>query len=257
MGAKSELRRIAVAAGAAVLLVGALVFGLPLVVRADHTLAEPPTEEEYYISPDAPPESRPRPKPAPGQEWLPAGAHPATTDYAEVERLARGWSSAIGHRVGEVVPLAGTVTPSWFVAEGSDRLTTRAKRYLGFLGFTLDGAHYGLSFTIGRPAVGLPGPEWVCANSLGQCTRSAAASGELTTERWTEANGLHKIVAVTHFRQDGTVVTAYAHNWDPFVQPDQRPDQPPVPVAEPVYQPSVPLTDAQLTALATDPALTF
>ncbi|CRK57617.1 hypothetical protein [Alloactinosynnema sp. L-07] len=195
--------------------------------------------------PSAPRESRARQEPEPADLWSPPGVVARMSTIAELERQAAAWQQLARTRIGEFVPGASSVSSVGPVSEGHGELNVTAPRHIGAVSYTLGGHPYSVSFAISAPGSAVPGPQWVCANSFGECTQASHANGFLTTERWTQRDGKHQILAVTHFRADGVVVAAFGHNGDPF-EP-----------GEPNFWPTIPVTVAQLTALATDPGFTL
>jgi hypothetical protein len=108
--------------------------------------------------------------------------------------------------------------------------------------FTIGGARYSIMVTVWVAGIDEPSPTTLCSEAGADCRQFGEKDGGPLVAK-TDDLGDQNITTVYHFRRTGTLVSIAAYNYDVAGQ------------ATPVYLPTIPVTDDQLTALATDPDL--
>jgi hypothetical protein len=184
--------------------------------------------------------------PPPGFKWPPAVMHTRVYSAAEEKALAAAWTQHLTQTFGTVVPGASQVTVQPWGGEASGSISTGQDYLDTFVKFTIHGVSTAMAVQVAAPGQSTLDPAQTCAESTSpdKCVFTPTAGGDLLLYSDIVQGGNLHVRSVTDFRPDGTVVFAAGYNYDPTGSAQNR-------------LPSVPVTDAQLTTVATDPVLAF
>jgi hypothetical protein len=146
----------------------------------------------------------------------------------------------------KVVPNAKQIVPKQFGGEAEGAVADGQTYLEGFTTFTIDGIRSAVDIYTSAPGTEGPPPAEQCQDSTTQCSARVQTDGSwivITTQSIDQNLSGGVITSVLHYRPNGTVVRAAGYNYDPTGGGSLD------------RLPAVPVTVAQLTALATDPAL--
>ncbi|GAA3998402.1 hypothetical protein GCM10022247_18230 [Allokutzneria multivorans] len=180
--------------------------------------------------------------------WPPAGVVPPKHSADKLREFGAAMSNRLTKSFPEVVTEAKDLrfTPwsgEWegVIHDGQDYLTTWAV-YHDKIGRTAT------AYQIEAPGHFTPSPrKWCEDNAPTSCTGTKLADGSLVVNAvvtYETSQGPRRIECALHYRLDGSVVWTSAYDYDPIFDEHQGP-----------MRKEIALTTAQLTALATDPAL--
>ncbi|SDN22634.1 hypothetical protein [Allokutzneria albata] len=184
----------------------------------------------------------------PDIQWPPAGVVPPKHSADKLREFGAAMGERLAKSFPQVVPEARDMqlTPwsgEWtgVIEDGQDYLTTWAV-YHDKIGRTAT------AYQIEAPGHFTVSPrKWCEDNTPVSCTATKRADGSLVLHAVSEfktEQGVRHIESALHYRLDGTVVWTSAYDYDPIFDGQQGPDRD-----------KIALTTAQLTELATDPAL--
>jgi hypothetical protein len=155
--------------------------------------------------------------------------------------LAAAWTGHIQQEFTRIVPNAQDVRvqPWGGEAEGS---ISAGQNYLDtFVTFAVHGTPTAVEVNVQAPGQNKTGPHGDCQAS---CSATPQPDGSVLTVAIHDEATL-RLITVTQYRPDGSVVFATAYNYDPTAR------------TTPTYGPAVLMNVQQLTSFATDPALAF
>lgn len=259
---QSPRRRVLASVSAATAVVAVAAVAVPTLLHGGErrvTVAAPPS-----VITTAPRSSAPR------YPWPPPGMHVRTYDSAQLTSLTDTWTRELRHVFPALVPEARDVSVQKWDREATDATPANRNYTDTMVHFTLHGAATAVAIQLYAPGADPTGPAARCALDSSHSLASSVAPPpgvkvppdtcqisvrgdtalvrETTTpfvpDTSTPTSGPSRLVSVTQFRADGSVVEATAYNYDPAGSAGVTMAQPP-------------LTAAQLTTLATDPALGF
>jgi hypothetical protein len=249
-----------VSAGTAAVAVAAITLPNLLHGGESHVAAAAPPSTISTAPPSSPP-------PFP---WPPAGTHVRTYDTAQLNSLTKAWTHELQRVFPALVPQARDVSVQQWDKDVTDNTPNKRNFTDTFVRFTLHGKATALSIEVYAPGADSTGPAARCAVDSSHSLASSVAPppgvvvppdtcqisvrGDTALVRESVTTGvpgastptspLPQLLGVTQFRTDGSVVGASVYNYDPTGDAQ-------VTMAQPA------LTTAQLTTLATDPALSF
>jgi hypothetical protein len=182
----------------------------------------------------------------PDIEWPPAGVEPPGHSADTLRKFAAAMGEHLDTAFPEAVPQATNLR--WIdwggefegvIEDGQDYLTTWAV-YEDKIGRT------GTAFQIEAPGHFTASPREFCETNEAKCTAEFLDDGSLLLNATVEVAGnrTYHIGSALNYRTDGTVVWISAYDYDPIWDGNEGPDRD-----------EIALTTAQLSALATDPAL--
>lgn len=185
--------------------------------------------------------------PAAEHVWPPARIRVPNLDEGQLRQLGTTWTTELRHALATHMPqVSGVSVQPW---GGESEQVQPGQTYLDtFVTFTVHGKPSGMSVQVDAPGSDTTSPEQACAEeSDAHCHITWDGPTALVVDPLTTGtgSGAARILSVRQYRADGSVVSATAYNYDP-VHGTQRPTSA-----------DVPLTVAQLTAVAEDPALSF
>ncbi|MCP3799343.1 hypothetical protein NLX83_08760 [Allokutzneria sp. A3M-2-11 16] len=180
--------------------------------------------------------------------WPPAGVVPPKHSAEKLREFGAAMGERLAKSFPQVVPEAQNMqlTPwsgEWtgVIEDGQDYLTTWAV-YHDKIGRTAT------AYQIEAPGHFTSSPrKWCEINSTTICTATKQPDGSLVlhgVSKIETGKEPRHIESALHYRLDGTVVWTSAYDYDPIFDPNQGPNRD-----------KIALTTAQLTELATDPAL--
>ena len=180
--------------------------------------------------------------------WPPAGVVPPKHSADKLREFGAAMGERLVKSFPQVVPEAQSMqlTPwsgEWtgVIEDGQDYLTTWAV-YHDKIGRTAT------AYQIEAPGHFTSSPrKWCEINTPTSCTATKRPDGSLVLHGVSEfktSQGTRHIESALHYRLDGSVVWTSAYDYDPIFDPEQGPNRE-----------KIALTTAQLTELATDPAL--
>jgi hypothetical protein len=176
--------------------------------------------------------------------WPPAQVRLLPKRATELHQLAAGWSTELRQYFADHVPSATGFTVQPWGGESTGSVQSGQTYLDTFATFAVRGAASGLYVQVEAPGRHTTSPARDCADEAGsRCQITWHGDSAVVVDSLTAGAG--RIVTVTQYRSDGSVVRASGYNYDP----DQGPGHP--------TSAGVPLTVAQLTAIAEDPALSF
>jgi hypothetical protein len=182
----------------------------------------------------------------PDIEWPPAGVEPPGHSADMLRKFAAAMSEHLDTAFPEAVPQASNLRwIDWggelagIIDDGQDYLTTWAV-YEDKIGRT------GTAFQIEAPGHFTVSPREFCEINEAKCTAEFLDDGSLLLNTLVEVAGnrTYHIGSALHYRIDGSVVWISAYDYDPIWDGNEGPDRD-----------EIALTTAQLSVLATDPAL--
>jgi hypothetical protein len=245
-----------VSAGTAAVAVAAIALPNLLHGGESHVAAAAPSSTISTAPPSSPPPF----------SWPPAGIRVRTYDATQLNALTVAWTHELKRVFPALVPQARDIS----VGGLTDGLPDTRNFTDLLVHFTVHGKATAASIEIYAPGADRTGPAARCAVDSSHSLASSAvpppgvvvppdtcqvsrrgdtalvreAQTAFVPDTSTPTSHLPLLLSVTQFRTDGSVVGATAYNYDPTGHPDVTMAQPP-------------LTNAQLTTLATDPALSF
>jgi hypothetical protein len=176
---------------------------------------------------------------APKIQWPPANVRPV---YYTAEQLRQGGAEMQAHLRAEfakIVPGASDVTVDPFGGEAAGAVADGQDYLEGFTGFTLNNQRAAVSIFVAAPgSTAIEPPQVDCPSGC----KFETANDNLLMVKSEDLGKGDKILSVTIYRGNGSVVRATSYNYDPTSK-------------KLGYLPAVPLTVAQLGALASDPKL--
>lgn len=185
-----------------------------------------------------------------GCAGAPAGNPPTATveprryTVQELRKRAAEMRQFMLAHFAEIVPGARDLDAGEFGGEAAGSIAEGQTYLEAFTGFTLNGARTAVDVHVAAPGPDAPNPNDDCTQGpTPDCTMDRRADGSLMSIKREDAGGTGRIVSVTHYRSDGTVVRASGYNYDPTGR------------TAPTYLPDIPVTVDQLVALAIHPAL--
>lgn len=184
----------------------------------------------------------------PDIEWPPADVKPPQHSAETLRELAAAMGEHLATAFPSVVPEATDLSwAQWggewegHIVDGQDYLTTWAI-------YTDEVGQTGTAFQIEAPGHFTPSPRDNCAEAdVVSCTAETLPDGSLVLHRVSEYqgdDGPRRVEGAYHYRTDGSLVWISAYDYDPIWDGDEGP-----------ARKEIALSTAQLTALATDPAL--
>lgn len=187
------------------------------------------------------------PVPPPVNQWPPAGVHQQSFTVDQLHSVTQTWSHRAEEDLLRVSPQATgvTVQPWGGEAEGD---VSPGQAYLDtFVPFTVKGERTAVFIQVEEPGFHKTTPAADCAQAPGtHCTTTWRSGGALVEEATVPAKADQaRPLTVRDYRPDGSVVTVTAYNYDPTAPTNSA------------LSPTLPLTVAQLTELATDPVFVF
>jgi hypothetical protein len=177
---------------------------------------------------------------APGIPWPPPDVKKRQYTAAQLKARGADMKKYLTINFGRTVAGATNLSVQDFGGEASGAVADGQSYLETFVGYTLNGASSAVDIAAYAPGEG-PTPTQACDE--GSCTVQQLTAGDTLVTTKINAGDRLEIVAVTHYRTDGAVVRASGYNYDPSGK------------APPKVLPEIPVTVAQLTKLATDPAL--
>jgi hypothetical protein len=256
-------RRALAGVGAATAVVAVAAVAVPTLLHGDRRQATA-TQSPSVITTSAAATS------APHYPWPPPGSHTRTYDTAQLNSLTAAWTRELRHVFPTLVPTSRDVS----VHEWDHQVTDATPAHRNFtdtmISFTVHGVPTAVSIEVYAPGADPTGPNARCAQDASHSLASSvqlppgvtappptcqvtlrgdtAVLRETTTPFAPDTSTPNarpaRMLTVTQFRADGSVVGASAYNYDPAGSSQVTMAQPP-------------LTAAQLTTLVTDPALGF
>lgn len=224
--AEHRITRRRAMVGAAILtaVLGLAAVGVPAALRDNGVVTAPaaPSATEFSWPPAHPAKPRQRT----GDELR-----------AQAVRMRAHTDEVFGH----VVARARGIRTDPFGGEAADVYELGQKSLEAGVHFTVDGTASLVDVSV-QVEGAAQAPAEICARQECRFTVRPDGSALLT---YREKVDELEILSVVHYRTDGVSVSAAAYNADTFG------------VAAPVYGPAVSATEAELTALALDPAYTF
>jgi hypothetical protein len=228
-------RRTLVGASGATVVIAAAAVALPIVLRGGTPAGGQAAAGHSSVITTTTPAK-------PVFVWPPAHYEVPTYSVQQVEQAARRLQNEAKKTFPTIVREASNVGVDLFAGEAE------GDYYAGQL--TLNGA---VHFTTkpGKAAVDIqvdagattPAPAETCAQEKNCKVTFLPDGSALAVTRWNQDRT--QALTVRHFRPDGVVVTVTGYNGDAFL-----PKPPP-------YLSTIPVSQQELTALATDPALTM
>lgn len=182
----------------------------------------------------------------PDIEWPPAGVKPPGHSADTLREFAADMSKHLDTAFPEAVPQASNLRwIEWggelagIIEDGQDYLTTWAV-YEDKIGRTAT------AFQIEAPGHFTVSPREFCEINEAKCTAEFLDDGSLLLNTLVEVAGnrTYHIGSALHYRTDGSVVWISAYDYDPIWDGNEGPDRD-----------EIALTAAELSTLATDPAL--
>ncbi|HEV8555007.1 MAG TPA: hypothetical protein VGR06_01240 [Actinophytocola sp.] len=179
--------------------------------------------------------------------WPPPNVVAPHYTATQLKQRGTAMQNHLKTQFAEVVPNAKQVLPKQFGGEAEGAVADGQAYLEAFTSFTINGVRTAVDIYTSAPGTEGPPPAQQCTEGgVTQCdvVKQPDGSSVLVTTQNIDAN-LHGgvITSVLHYRTNGTVVRAAGYNYDPTG------------AGTFAMQPAVPVTVAQLTALATDPAL--
>ena len=233
--ARRQVRRRALAGvGVATVAVAVAAVAVPVLLGRDSGTTIPAAEQ-----PNAPATSQTTSPSPTTEQWPPAGVKPA--HYSTGELRDRG-AEMRTHLIGALpsaLPTASDFVVDEFGGEATGQFYEGQTSINAAITFTIDGKRYSIVVTSWAPGTATAPME----NCVADCRRlDDSANGPLYEQtELLDTGGV--IETVFHYRDTGAMVSIAAYNYDMTSQ------------VPPTYHPSLPVTGAQLTALATDPSL--
>ena len=228
--ARRQVRRRALAAvGVATVAVAVAAVAVPVLLGRDSGTTIPAAGQPTASTTSA----------TATEQWPPAGVK--TARYTVEELRDRG-DQMRTHLIGALpsaLPSASDFVVGEFGGEAAGQFYPGQASINAAITFTIDGRRYSIVVTSwARGAATAP-----VENCVADCRRlDDSANGPLYEQTELLDTG-GAIETVFHYRDTGAMVSVAAYNYDMTSQ------------APPTYHPSLPVTGAQLTALATDPDL--
>ncbi len=181
----------------------------------------------------------------PNFSWPPAGIHPRVYSAAEEKPMAAAWTQHLTQTFGAVVPGASQVMVEPWGGESGGTIATGQDYMDTYVNFTFHGARTAVSIEVAAPGQYTLSLTKSCSQSTSpdKCVFTPTADGGLLLYFDVVQGDMH-LRSVNDFRPDGTVVFTTGYNYDPTSTAQHT-------------LPSMPVTDAQLTTIATDPVLAF
>jgi hypothetical protein len=178
--------------------------------------------------------------------WPPAGVYKKSYTANQEGVLGLGWSMHLAQTFDTVVPGSMHIGVQAWGGEAGGQITDNQDYLDTFVTFTLHGVPTAVAIQVQAPGQDTVPPSQLCAQSStpSTCVTFPQADGGLVFVYDAAQNGL-RLRTASAYRPDGTVVSVTGYNYDPTAS------------GAPHVQPSVPVTDAQLTKFATDPVLAF
>jgi hypothetical protein len=192
--------------------------------------------------------------PTPTEAWPPAGVAPKDYGVDELRSFGTAWTKELTDKFAELVPGASDVSVQPWGGEASGQVFA-GQRYLDtFVQFELKGTKEAVAVQVEAPGNHTTSPAADCVDQRKDvsCQTSWQGSTALVIQTTTGAQTGSKarLVNVSQYRADGSVVSATAYNYNPIIVGTPKSDTQ-------ATSSTLPVTTQQLTALATDPAFSF
>lgn len=179
--------------------------------------------------------------------WPPPNVVVPHYTAAQLKQRGSAMQNHLKTQFAKVVPNAKQVLPRQFGGEAEGAVADGQAYLEAFTSFTLNGVRSAVDIYTSAPGTEGPPPTQQCSDGgVTQCDVVKQPDGSavlVTTQNIDQNLSGGVITSVLHYRNNGTVVRAAGYNYDPSGSGSLD------------RQPAVPVTVAQLTALATDPAL--
>jgi hypothetical protein len=186
----------------------------------------------------------------PSHRWPPADVHRPNYSAAQLTSIATKWTHEIERVLPRLVPSVTAVSVQEWGGEAAGAVSDGQGYLDTFTDFTLHGTRTAVYVQVDAPGQRTGTPESDCAREPNAgCTISWQGPSALV--ELTGTTGGQRLLTVRQYRADGSVVSVTAYNYDPTANHDPTAGRA---TAGPT---DVPLTAAQLTVLAEDPALIF
>lgn len=231
--ARRQVRRRALAGvGVATVAVAVAAVAVPVLLGRESTANVPAAEQ---------PASRTTSQtPAPTTEqWPPRGAKPAHYSTDELRDRGTEMRTHLTSALPSALPSASAFDVGEFGGEAAGQFYEGQTSINAAITFTVDGKRYSIMVTTWAAGTATAPAE----NCVADCRRlDDTANGPLYEQTDLLDNG-GVIETVFHYRDNGAMVSVAAYNYDMTSQ------------VPPTYHPSLPVTDDELQAIATDPDL--
>ncbi|MCT2585991.1 hypothetical protein [Actinophytocola gossypii] len=233
--ARRQVRRralVAVSLATAAVAVAAVTLPAAIGPRDDLAPAAPPVTTSTTTAPTPPP-------------WPPPDVEPRVHTAAELYRRGDQMRAFLGDVAPTVLPGATDVEVAPFAGEAAGDVDDGQGYLTSFAHYTLDGNRFALGVNVYAPGAHSEGPDEVCVPDPDGCeTLDTERGGQVLAVdvRTGRGDPPITILAVYHFRRDGSVVSVVGYDYDPAA-------------TLPMSTPPMPVTAEQLARLAVDPAL--